>query len=103
MTKKANFSAQSPSIQRIRCARVAWAPKNTLGTGDSVTKSIKQLIEAKDDFEAWFASEGLQHWRYIPMIYAEGVVIEINCLKCIQYVMKGTNDHIVCSVQFHCL
>ena len=27
MAKKANFSVQSPPIQRIRCARVAWAPK----------------------------------------------------------------------------
>ena len=27
MAKKANISAQSPPIQRIRCARVAWAPK----------------------------------------------------------------------------
>ena len=65
--------------------------KNTLGSGKSVTKSIEQLLEVKDDLEAWFATEGLQLWRFISMIYAEEITIEIKCSTCKQYVIKGMN------------
>ena len=63
--------------------------KNTLGAGDSVEKSIKQLQDAKEDFEAWFATEGLEHWRYIPMVYTEKIESEINCSVCKQFVIRG--------------
>ena len=63
--------------------------KNTLGAGDSVEKSIKQLQDAKEDFEAWFATEGLEHWRFIPIIYTEKLDIEINCSQCEQFIIVG--------------
>ena len=63
--------------------------KNTLGAGDSVVKSKQQLIEAKQDFEAWFATEGIEHWRFIPIIYTEKIDIEIKCSECKQYVILG--------------
>ena len=46
--------------------------KRTLGaTPGSFEVSIEQLIEAKEDLEAWFGTEGLDNWTYIPMIYTE--------------------------------
>ena len=63
--------------------------KKSLGAVDSVAKSIKQLVEAKEDFEAWFAAEGLEHWTYMPMIYAESLEIEINCTECERFVIVG--------------
>ena len=65
--------------------------KNQLGSGDSVAKSTKQLLEAKEDFEAWFATEGLQNWRFTPLIYTEKIDInfEIHCSKCEQFVIVG--------------
>ena len=63
--------------------------KNNLGAGGSVAKSIKQLLEAKQDLEAWFATEGLENWKYIPIIYAEQIEIDINCPECEKYVIKG--------------
>ena len=65
--------------------------KNTLGAGDSVTKSITQLLEAKEDLEAWFATEGLENWTYRPMIYAEKIEIDINCSECKRFVIIGMN------------
>ena len=46
--------------------------KRTLGaTPGSFEVSIEQLSEAKEDLEAWFGTEGLHNWTYIPMIYTE--------------------------------
>ena len=63
--------------------------KNRLGTGNSVEKSIQQLLEAKEDLEEWFATEGLEHWRFIPIIYTEKVDVEINCSQCEQFIIVG--------------
>ena len=63
--------------------------KNCLGAGNSVEKSKTQLVEAKEDFEAWFASEGLENWRFIPLIYTEEIAIEITCSECKKYVIVG--------------
>ena len=48
--------------------------KYTLGASSSVEKSIKQLQDAKEDFEAWFGTEGLHHWMFIPLIFTEKVI-----------------------------
>ena len=63
--------------------------KRTLGAGDSIEKSIEQLGEAKEDLEAWFGTEGLEHWTYIPMIYAEKIEPVIDCDRCNQHLMEG--------------
>ena len=63
--------------------------KQTLGAGDSIEKSIHQLSEAKEDLEAWFGTEGLEHWTYIPMIYTEKVEPAIDCNSCNQHIMEG--------------
>ena len=63
--------------------------KNCLGAGNSVEKSKTQLLDAKEDFEAWFASEGLENWRFIPLIYTEQIAIEITCSECKKYVIVG--------------
>ena len=73
--------------------------KQTLGAGDSIEKSIQQLSEAKEDLEAWFGSEGLEHWTYIPMIYTERIEPAIDCYRCNQHIMEGNVNYksIVCS------
>ena len=63
--------------------------KRTLGAGDSFGKSIQQLNEAKEDLEAWFATEGLHHWLFIPMIYTEKIDLTIDCNKCNEHVIEG--------------
>ena len=63
--------------------------KQTLGAGESIEKSIKQLSEAKEDLEAWFGTEGLEDWTYIPMIYTEKVEPDIDCYRCNRHVMEG--------------
>ena len=63
--------------------------KSTLGAGNSVEKSIQQLKEAKEDLEAWFATEGLHHWLFIPLIYAESIDPTIDCNGCNEHIMKG--------------
>ena len=64
--------------------------KKTLGAGDSVAKSTKQLIEAKEDLEAWFGTEGLHNWMYIPVIFAENITIPLNCHSCNEFIITGT-------------
>ena len=72
--------------------------KQTLGAGDSIEKSTQQLCEAKEDLEAWFGTEGLEHWTYIPMIYTEKVEPANDCNRCNQHIMRGNSKHksIVC-------
>ena len=71
----------------------------TLGAGDSIEKSIQQLSEAKEDLEAWFGSERLEDWTYIPMIYTERIEPAIDCCWCNQHIMEGNVNYksIVCS------
>ena len=63
--------------------------KQTLGAGESIEKSIKQLSEAKEDLEAWFGTEGLEDWTYVPMIYTEKIEPDIDCDRCNQHVIEG--------------
>ena len=63
--------------------------KSTLGAGNSIEKSIHQLYEAKEDLEAWFATEGLEHWSFIPLIYAEKIDPTIDCSTCNQHIIQG--------------
>ena len=63
--------------------------KQTLGAGDSIQKSIKQLGEAKEDLEAWFGTEGLEHWTYVPMIYTEKIEPDIDCSRCNLHLIEG--------------
>ena len=66
--------------------------KKTLGAGDSIGKSIYQLREAKGDLEAWFSTEGLHNWVFIPMIYTEAIEPSIDCDKCSQYIIEGMKN-----------
>ena len=63
--------------------------KSTLGAGDSIEKSIHQLNEAKEDLEAWFATEGLERWTFIPLIYTEKIDPTIDCNACNQHIIQG--------------
>ena len=74
-----------------RCITVIEV-KNALGAGQSVEKSIKQLKEAKKDLEAWFSTEGLEHWVYNPMIYTEENRVQINCSECKKFIIVGMKN-----------
>ena len=63
--------------------------KKTLGAADSITKSIEQLREAKDDLEAWFSTEGLHNWKFIPMVYPELIEPALDCKGCQKHIMEG--------------
>ena len=63
--------------------------KKTLGAGDSVEKSFKQLHEAKADLEAWFGADGLNDWMYIPLIFTEEIDTQLKCDECIKYIIEG--------------
>ena len=76
-------------INATRRCIIVIEVKRTLGAGDSIEKSIDQLSEAKEDLEAWFGTEGLEHWTYIPMIYTEEIEPIINCNRCNQHIMEG--------------
>ena len=71
-----------------RCIIVIEA-KRALGPGNSITKSIQQLREAKQDFEEWFAAEGLENWTYLPMIYTESLEVALSCTRCKKLVIVG--------------
>ena len=63
--------------------------KKTLGAGNSVEKSFQQLKEAKEDFEAWFGTEELHKWIFIPMIFTEEIQQNITCIECLKYIIEG--------------
>ena len=65
--------------------------KSTLGAGDSIEKSIHQLNESKEDLAAWFATEGLEHWSFIPMVFTDNVDLTIDCNKCNQHIKTSLN------------
>ena len=63
--------------------------KRTLGSGESLEKSAKQLKEAKEDLEAWFGTEGLHNWVFIPMIFTEIIDNSIDCEECKRFIVEG--------------
>ena len=71
--------------------------KSTLGAGDSISKSMDQLLDTKSDLESYFSSNVLKEnpwmsteWVFVPMVYCEeieeGVEISENCED---FVIKG--------------
>ena len=63
--------------------------KRTLGSGESLEKSAKQLKEAKEDLEAWFGTEGLHNWVFIPVIFTEIIDNPINCEACKRFIVES--------------
>ena len=80
-----DFIIISPNYRCIIVIEV----KKTLGAGDSVEKSAKQLDEAKIDLEAWFGADGLNNWLYVPLIFTEEINIQFNCDECKKFIIEG--------------
>ena len=72
--------------------------KRTLGAGDSLTTSVNQVGDAKDDLQAWFRSEGLHHWRFVPLIVTLKVEVSLNCDGCKYHIVEGKSTH--CSQKY---
>ena len=71
--------------------------KSTLGAGDSINKSMEQLLDTKADLESYFSSDVLKQnpwmsseWAFVPMIYCKEIVegVEISP-TCEDFVIKG--------------
>ena len=57
-----------------------------------VEDNLKSNREAKEDLEAWFNTEGLHKWIFIPMIYTEAIEPSIDCDECNQYIIEGMKN-----------
>ena len=71
--------------------------KSTLGAGDSISKSMDQLLDTKADLESYFSSDVLKEnpwmsseWVFVPMVYCEEIEegVEIS-QTCEDFVIKG--------------
>ena len=73
--------------------------KKTLGKGDSIEKSLKQLNETKTDLESYFNNTIIDNeswispeWIFIPLIYCEDMEVGVNyCSSCENHIIKGTH------------
>ena len=71
--------------------------KSTLGAGDSLKKSMEQLLDTKGDLESYFSSDVLKEypwmsseWVFVPMVYCEEIEegVEIS-QTCEDFIIKG--------------
>jgi hypothetical protein len=71
--------------------------KSTLGAGDSLRKSMEQLLDTKSDLEWYFSNDVLKEhpwmtseWVSVPMVYCEEIEegVEIS-QTCEDFVIKG--------------
>ena len=85
MVSEKDFVIISATYQYVMVIEV----KKTLGAGQSVEKSTKQLLEAKLDMETWFDTEGLHNWKYIPLIVTENITTTIDCDVCRKFIVEG--------------
>ena len=71
--------------------------KSTLGAGDSISKSMDQLLETKADLESYFSSDVLKEspwmsseWVFVPMVYCEEIEGGVDISPtCEDFVIKG--------------
>ena len=71
--------------------------KSTLGAGDSIDKSMDQLLNTKADLESYFASEVLaenpwmsSEWVFVPMLYCEEIEQDVKISQtCVDFVIQG--------------
>ena len=76
---------------------IAIECKRTLGRDDSIEKSLKQLMDTKDDLETYFRIGILKDepalspdWVFVPMIYCEEMAQEVKCCTlCERHIIKG--------------
>ena len=71
--------------------------KKALGRGDSIQKSLHQLLETKEDLKTYFKYNILEEksticseWVFVPMIYCESIEEGNNiCDSCAKFIIKG--------------
>jgi hypothetical protein len=71
--------------------------KSTLGAGDSLRKSMEQLLDTKSDLEWYFSSDVLKEhpwmtseWVSVPMVYCEEIEEGVEISEtCEDFVIKG--------------
>ena len=71
--------------------------KSTLGAGDSIGKSMNQLLNTKADLESYFTSDVLtenswmsSEWVFVPMLYCEKIEQDVKISQtCVDFVIQG--------------
>ena len=71
--------------------------KRSFGRGESVEKSLQQLIDSKDDIEAYLRNAILSDepdissdWIFMPMVYCEDIEDEVSyCESCEKHIILG--------------
>ena len=71
--------------------------KSTLGAGDSIDKSMDQLLNTKADLESYFTSDIMKEnpwmsseWVFVPMLYCEEIEQDVKISQtCVDFVIQG--------------
>ena len=64
--------------------------KRTLGTGNTIGSSARQLKGTKASLESWFSLELNKNWTFIPLVYCKVVAPSTRiCQNCSPYVIEG--------------
>ena len=76
--------------------------KRTLGAGDSIRKSMDQLLKTKADLESYFTSDVLiehswmnSEWVFVPMLYCEEIEENVEIGQSSDFVIQGKQYHIL--------
>ena len=72
-----------------RNSNAASAIANVSPDTKAAVQTEPSNLKAKEDLEAWFGTEGLEDWTYLPMIYTEKIEPDIDCDRCNQHVIEG--------------
>ena len=65
--------------------------KRTLGTGNAIGSSARQLKGTKASLESWFSLELDKDWTFLPLVYCEAVVPGLTiCNNCLPYIIEGS-------------
>ena len=64
--------------------------KRTLGKGNSIGSSARQLKDTKAALESWFSLELNKTWSFIPFVYCQKVAVGTKlCCNCFPYIIEG--------------
>ena len=64
--------------------------KRTLGKGNSIGSSARQLKDTKAALESWFSLELNKTWSFIPFVYCQKVAVGTTiCCNCSPYIIEG--------------
>ena len=67
--------------------------KRTLGTGNTIESSTRQLKGTKARLESWFSLELNKYWTFIPLVYCKAIAPGTTiCNECSPHVIEGLSS-----------